>query len=246
MNYIELINNFWLVSESEDLSPHDQSTYFAILKYCNSLTWLNPFVCHWEILIQYSKTSKNSFYKSCETLDRIGLIKWEKGQRNSTKKPKIFVLVFKNKEGTNREQRRNKEGTTEEHGGNLYKQVNKETIKLINNNAALVNSHLKDWIESHSDKPELNKDIPTREDFISYALEKDSTVDKKALSLKYDSWVENNWKDGNDKKIKKWKSKLLNTLQYLPKTNGGSNFKSNDKYPIHLKTKSFDELPDGL
>ncbi len=151
MNYIELINNFWAVSESEDLSPHDQSTYFAILKYCNSLSWLNPFVCHWEILIQYSKTSKNSFYKSCETLDGIGLIKWQKGQRNSNKKPKIFVLDFKNKEGTNREQRRNNEGTTREHGGNLYKLINKETIKLINNNAAVVNSNLKDWIDSHKE-----------------------------------------------------------------------------------------------
>ena len=161
MNYIELINNFWIVSEREDLSPHDQSTYFALLKYCNSLSWLNPFVCHWEILIQYSKTSKNSFYKSCDKLDEIGLIKWEKGQRNSNNKPKIFVLDFKNKQGTNREQTRNNEGTTREHGGNLNKLLNLETIKLINSNATLVNDHLKKWIDQEKGStPTANKNNP--------------------------------------------------------------------------------------
>ena len=36
-----------------------------------------------------------------------------------------------------------------------------------------------------------------------------------AVKLKYKSWVENNWCDGNDKPIKNWKSKLLNTLPHL-------------------------------
>jgi NACalpha-BTF3-like transcription factor len=190
MNYIELINNFWSISEGEDMSPHDQSTYFAILKYCNSLSWLNPFVCHWEILIQYSKTSKNSFYKSCEALDKIGLIKWEKGQRNSTKKPKIFVLDFKNKEGTNREQRRNNEGTTEEHGGNLYKLVNKETIKLINNNATLVNSELKGWIENHNPIDKEKRDKQFLEFWDLYGKKKDREKCKTKFKNLKDSDIE--------------------------------------------------------
>ena len=63
-------------------------------------------------------------------------------------------------------------------------------------------------------KNEKNIDIPTIEEFISYALshKQVSTTD---LKLKYNSWVENGWKDGNDKKIKNWKSKLLNTIKYF-------------------------------
>ena len=152
MNYINLINGFWVVSEEEDLTATDQSTYFAILKYCNSLNWLNPFVCHWEILIQYSKTSKNSFYNSLDKLSSVGLIRFEKGQRNSKKKPKVFVLEMKNNKGTIKEQQGNNKGTTGEQQGNLYKLLNKETIKLINSNADLINKQLKGWIDSESNK----------------------------------------------------------------------------------------------
>jgi hypothetical protein len=38
-----------------------------------------------------------------------------------------------------------------------------------------------------------------------------------SLKAKYDSWVENNWKDGNNEKIKNWKTKLRNTIPFLKK-----------------------------
>jgi len=43
------------------------------------------------------------------------------------------------------------------------------------------------------------------------------SIDKQSLKLKYEAWVENGWKDGRDNEIKNWKSKLLQTIQYLPK-----------------------------
>lgn len=63
------------------------------------------------------------------------------------------------------------------------------------------------------DKGKVN--IPPISDFISYALEKKPNVDKKAVELKYLSWTENGWKDGNNKPITNWKTKLLNTLPYI-------------------------------
>lgn len=63
-------------------------------------------------------------------------------------------------------------------------------------------------------KKEIN--IPTWVEFKEYAFSKKSLIDTQALKLKYDSWVENDWRDGNDNRIKNWKSKLLNTLPYLP------------------------------
>lgn len=56
---------------------------------------------------------------------------------------------------------------------------------------------------------------PTYEDFLNYSVAKKPNVCTMQLKLKYDSWVENGWKDGNNKPIKNWKSKILNTLPYL-------------------------------
>jgi len=57
--------------------------------------------------------------------------------------------------------------------------------------------------------------IPSIEDYIKYAVEKKPDVDKQSVSFKYDAWVQNGWKDGNNKPIVNWKTKLLNTLPYL-------------------------------
>ena len=150
MNYLNQINGFCAKSESDELSAIDISVYFALLKYCNSLNWLNPYVCHWHIVCQYSKCSKNAFYKSIERLNDKQYIIYRKGNR-STLQPKITVLELKNTKGTVREHGGNTEGTQEEHGGNLYKLLNKETIKLINKDATLVNDNLKKWIDSEKE-----------------------------------------------------------------------------------------------
>jgi hypothetical protein len=63
------------------------------------------------------------------------------------------------------------------------------------------------------------KKIPEFEDFFKYALENKPNVDKESVRLKYKSFVENDWKDGNNKPIKNWKSKVLNVLPYLKEAN---------------------------
>jgi len=60
-----------------------------------------------------------------------------------------------------------------------------------------------------------NKGIPDFLEFKTFAFEKKPNVCETDLKLKYDSWVTNGWKNGNDKKIKNWKSSLLNTLPYI-------------------------------
>lgn len=67
------------------------------------------------------------------------------------------------------------------------------------------------------DKDKDKDNIPEFLEFKNFALENEKSLNIKALELKYKSWVENKWMDGNNKKIKNWKSKLLNTIQYLPK-----------------------------
>jgi len=57
--------------------------------------------------------------------------------------------------------------------------------------------------------------IPEFSEFLNYALDKKPNVSQLDLKLKYDSWIANDWKNGNDKKINNWKSALLNTLPYI-------------------------------
>lgn len=64
-----------------------------------------------------------------------------------------------------------------------------------------------------------NNTIPSKQEFINYALEKKSNLCKESVGLKFESWVANDWKDGNDKEIKNWKRKLINTIPYLKTIN---------------------------
>jgi len=68
--------------------------------------------------------------------------------------------------------------------------------------------------------------IPPLEEFLAFArgvTGSDYELLQKSIELKYRAWIENDWKTGKDKKIKNWKSTLLNTIQYLEKE------KSSDK-----------------
>lgn len=68
---------------------------------------------------------------------------------------------------------------------------------------------------------EKKKGIPTLKEFLEYAR----TIKIYKLSLeysleaKYNQWIENKWKDGNNKKISNWKTKLQNTMPYLKEVN---------------------------
>lgn len=64
-----------------------------------------------------------------------------------------------------------------------------------------------------------NVDVPAYEDFKDYALDKCSelnfNVPENSINAKYQSWKANGWINGNGKKIKNWKTTILNTLPYL-------------------------------
>lgn len=75
--------------------------------------------------------------------------------------------------------------------------------------------------------------IPEYEEFYNYAVSNAENLDNEKIELKYKSWKENDWKDGHNVKIKNWKTKLLNTLQYL------KNDKASNKNPTGVgNTKS--------
>jgi hypothetical protein len=78
---------------------------------------------------------------------------------------------------------------------------------------------------------DINKKIPTFIEFRDYAIENKPLANIKDLKLKYDSWVANGWKDGNNKKIVNWKSKILNTLPFIKE----STDTPVDQYAAHMR-----------
>lgn len=95
---------------------------------------------------------------------------------------------------------------------------NKRTNKQLTGYQQATNKQLTTNKNIRNKEIKENKEIniPAWDEFKKYALENKPTVDVAALKLKYQSWVENKWHDGNNKPIKIWRSKLLNTLPYLP------------------------------
>lgn len=80
--------------------------------------------------------------------------------------------------------------------------------------------------------PPKKKEIPTLEEFLTYAEfwmnanGKDFIGKKVQIQTKYQAWKENGWKDGNGKPIKNWKTKFQSTEPYLKADYHGNNSKT--------------------
>ena len=87
---------------------------------------------------------------------------------------------------------------------------------------------------------ETHSVIPEYEEFYEYALSNAENICDEKIKLKYKSWVENGWKDGKNVAIKNWKTKLLNTIQYL-KSDGKQKFTTGAKTgATYSKSKAID------
>ncbi len=82
------------------------------------------------------------------------------------------------------------------------------------------------WIEKTKPKTQVKKEIvvaqiPSKDEFLRVAggLCQQGKLDFNSLTFeieaKYDSWVEAGWKDGNNKKILNWKTKLKAVLPHF-------------------------------
>ena len=87
-------------------------------------------------------------------------------------------------------------------------------------------------VEYNKVKEIKENNIPEWSEFLTYGKEKEPSINISALKNKYDAWFENGWKDGNDKKIIKWKVKLCNTLPFIDKEEPQKlKFSSNFQHP---------------
>jgi hypothetical protein len=92
--------------------------------------------------------------------------------------------------------------------------VNERSVSSTVNGNVSVNGSVSDNVNVSTDV-----DIPAYDEFKEYALDKCSelnfNVPENSINAKYQSWKANGWRNGNGKKIKNWKTTILNTLPYL-------------------------------
>ena len=105
----------------------------------------------------------------------------------------------------------------------IKKEKNKERIKQWRENQQNTENVTRYKSVRNTDKVKESKVkeskcniYPNESEFLEFALLNDSNLDKQAVINKFRAWSGAGWVNGNGKKIKNWKSSLLNTIPYLP------------------------------
>lgn len=204
MDYFELMRNFWdfTFENPEKIKPNHCALYCFIVEHCNRLGWKSKFGLPTTMTKDaIGIRSYNTYINTLNELEDFGLIKLIEKSKNQYSSNIVAILNFDKAQ---------------------YKALDKAFIKhSIKQSESIVQSI--DSIDKQytiNNKQETN--IPAFEDFSTYAKEKEPKVNVKALKNKYDAWVVNGWKNGNDRPIKNWKSALLQTLIYIEKNNTNS------------------------
>lgn len=105
MNYITLINQFWVLHKEHSFTANETALYFGILDICNELRWKNPFSQSNARFCSKLGLSEPTFLRARNALKQNGLInfKSEVGRRHSTvyeiKYQKNFSIYEGNSEG---------------------------------------------------------------------------------------------------------------------------------------------------
>ncbi len=107
--------------------------------------------------------------------------------------------------------------------GKKSAELRRNKPKLTHVEPTLTNVERGNTVNDNVNVNERKTNIPSFSDFLDYAILKKPKVNKDCIKLKFDSWVENDWQDGNDKPIKNWKTKLLNTLPYIEENKARTN-----------------------
>jgi hypothetical protein len=75
-----------------------------------------------------------------------------------------------------------------------------------------------DSINKQVNKEQINNEtIPSFDIFFEYVKTLKSYNQKLdyAIKVKYNNWVDNEWKDGHNNEIINWKNKIMNTMSYM-------------------------------
>ena len=121
-----------------------------------------------------------------------------------------------------------------------------KTQKKVSNSISISNSTTNPISNSISNSKK-NIYVPSEKEFMDYSLTVIKQLKKNpeefdfSLRAKYESWLDDNWKDGFGKPIKNWKNKVNNTIPHL-KANYGSKNNNKAQYSEEFKRTIIENL----
>ena len=182
----------------EKVSPNHVAIYFFAIEHCNRLGWKTKFGFPTQMAMDALGIKKHQtyirYFNDLVDWNFFNLIQKSQNQYSAN----IISLV----------------SDMPKNGKALDKAIITHAANQTETNGQS-NGQSNSSIDKQVNKEQINKGIPTFIEFRDYAIEHKPLANIKDLKLKYDSWVANGWKDGHDKKIVNWKSKILNTLPFI-------------------------------
>lgn len=180
----------WSFENPERINPNHTALYFFIIEHCNRLGWKEKFGLPTTMAKEaIGIRSYNTYINTLNDLVQFGFINLIEKSKNQYSSNIIALSNFDKAPNKALDKALIKHGTKQRESiSSINKQETKEQIY-----------------------------IPEYSEFLQFAIEQVSNINKDEVKLKYESWKVNNWKDGNNKQIKNWKTKLLNTLPYISK-----------------------------
>lgn len=180
----------WTFENPERINPNHTALYFFIIEHCNRLGWKEKFGLPTTMAKEaIGIRSYNTYINTLNDLVEFGFVKLIEKSKNQYSSNIVALSNFDKAPNKALDKAMIKHDT---------KQC--ESIDSINKQETIEQIY-----------------IPTFIEFLKFAIEQVPNINKDEVKLKYESWKVNNWKDGNNKQIKNWKTKLLNTLPYISK-----------------------------
>ncbi|RNA61455.1 hypothetical protein D1631_05660 [Chryseobacterium nematophagum] len=206
MNYLELLCKFWEHNQRIPFGASATVIYNFLLHKWYQKNCEDFILADTEI-IRDLKLSYKTIRTSREKLRNQGLIQYhtQNGLPSLYKIITDYSILSEKQEHFNakRDTKRPKENTSS----------NAFPSKSITGKNSFIKGSTSATILTNN----VNQKIPSFNEFLSFAKtikNYTSDLDLK-IEAKYDSWIENEWKNGNDRPITNWRSTLKNTMPYI-------------------------------
>jgi hypothetical protein len=195
MNSYELSRNWFnfCFDNPELIRPIHTAIYFFAIEHCNRLGWKSKFGFPSQMVMEAIGVKNwKTYSKALNEIVDFGFIKMIEVSKNQYSS-NIIAIVKNTKASTKA----------------LDKALSKHSTKHSQSTVSIIKQETKN----------KEQNIPSFNDFEKEAkrqcLKYNYDYDKNELNRKYDYWVGLGWKDGKGNIIKNWKTKLMNSLQYI-------------------------------
>lgn len=199
----------WCFENPEKVTPNHSAIYFFAIEHCNRLGWKEKFGFPTQMAMDAVGIKKHQTYiRYFEDLCEWGFFKLIQKSQNQYSSNIICIQSAMPKNGKALDKA-------------IINHAAKQT-ETIGQSTGQSNSSIDKPYNHKQDnhKPQTNTP-PSLSEFLDYCktiTQFNFAEYEYSLKSKYQQWLDNGWKDGHDKKIKNWKTKVQNTYPFLPKT----------------------------